>query len=343
VTHAAVGEELARVLGYYTLGELRAARQTKRGFVNDCWIVETEQGRYFLKRRHPRLRRPSLIRAQHDLVERLRSVGFPAPTVIPTATGETLLALDGELYEIHGYIEGDPYDHHRPEHLDEAALTLGHYHTHVKGFARRVLRRWSDLYNPAILSTVMARLTEAWALDRTPEFAQVTRQLEAQAVDLTARFARHGTLPRLVIHGDYWAGNLLFDDDSIAGVVDYDQASWQPRVVELAEALIYFASPRLGHLKHLVYPSFMEWKPFTGFLQGYARAVVLEANEIAALPDYVCCIWFSVSLECLLKKGTRPPEALEALREVLALGNWASSNADQMVKLARSAMHSGLC
>ena len=338
LTHTVMKEKLARVLGYYALGGLKAARRTEHGFVNDNWIVETGRGRYFLKRRHPRLRQPDLIRAQHDLIERLRQAGFPAPTIVPTATGETFLVLGGEFYEIHAHIEGEPYDHDRPAHLEEAALTLGHYHIHVEGFAPQALRDLGGLYSPAILSTILAHLTEAWQLDRDPDLARARRQLEAQAADLTICFAGHGALPHRVIHGDYYAGNLLFDGDRIVGVVDYDKARWQPRVVELAEALIYFASPRPGHLKHLVYPGFLDWEPFARFLQNYARAAVLVENEMRALLDYIRCIWLAVSLKRLLEKGPRPPEALEALREVLTLGNWASANARQMVKVARSAM-----
>jgi len=99
----------------------------------------------------------------------------------------------------------------------------------------------------------------------------------------------------------------------------------------LAEALIYFASPRPGHLKHLVYPGFLDWEPFTRFLQNYARAAALKENELPALSDYVCCIWLSVSLERLLEKGSRPAKGLEALREVLALGRWADANTHRML------------
>jgi len=187
-----VEEELARVLGYYDLGELRATQRTEHGFVNDNWIVETGWGRCFLKRRHPRLRQPGLIRAQHALIERLRQAGFPAPTVVPTAAGETFLILDGELYEIHGYIEGESYDYDRPAHLEEAALTLGRYHVHVEGFAPQALCDLGELYSPTILSTILTHLTKAWRLDRDSDLAEVARQLEAQAADLAARFAGHG-------------------------------------------------------------------------------------------------------------------------------------------------------
>jgi homoserine kinase type II len=140
-----------------------------------------------------------------------------------------------------------------------------------------------------------------------------------------------------VIHGDYYYDNLLFDGDRIVGVVDYDKARWQPRVVELAEALIYFASLRPGHLEHLVYPGFLDWEVFSRFLRNYARAAALEANEAHALPDYIRCIWLSVSLQRLLERGTPPAEAEEALQEVLALGDWAKAHDRRMVELALTA------
>lgn len=338
MTRAPMKDELARVLRYYTLGELRTARRIERGFVNDNWNVTTDRGRYFLKRRHPDLRQLDVIRAQHDLIQQLRQAGFPAPTIVPNSSSETLLILDDEFYEIQGYIEGEPYDRHRPAHLEEAALTLGRYHTHVWGFAPQALRNLDELYSPAILKRVLTNLVQAWQLDRDLGLAQIVQLLKAQAANLADRFAGHGALPHLVIHGDYYAGNLLFDGDCIVGVVDYDKARWQPRVVELAEALIYFASPRPGHLKHLVYPGFLDWKPFVHFLQNYACAAVLNASEMHALPDYVRCIWLQVSLTRLLEKGSRPVEACEALQEVLALANWAQANANKMVRVGHLAV-----
>jgi Ser/Thr protein kinase RdoA (MazF antagonist) len=330
--------ELQRVLSCYNLGALRNARRVECGFVNENWDLETSCGRYFLKRRHPHLRNAGVIRAQHTLIARLRRAGFPAPALIPTADGETLLVLDGEYYEIQGYVEGTPYDHDSPAHFRAAALTLGRYHTLVHGFAPQALRDLSDLYTPAILRTNLIRLSKAWELDleRESELARLTRRLDAHATDLATRFASHGPLPHLVIHGDYYAGNLLFKGDRVVGVVDYDKARWQPRVVELAETLIYFASCRPDHLKHLVYPGFLDWEPFGRFLRGYAQAIAsdknLDENEIHALPDYIRCIWLSISLQRLWEKGPRPPEAVEILCEVLALGDWAKENARYMIE-----------
>jgi homoserine kinase type II len=332
--HAAVANKLYQALDHYDLGELMTAQQVKRGFVNENWIVRTPQGQYFLKHRHPHLCDPNVIHAQHALIEHLRRANFPAPAVIPTANGETLLVLDDEFYEIHEHIEGTFYDHANSAHLQEAASMLGAYHARVRGFAPQALRGPGELYSPTTLRANLAYLTDLWELGRDADLASIAQQLKAHATDLSTRFAGHGALPHLVIHGDYYAGNLLFEGNRIVGVVDYDKARWQPRVVELAEALIYFASPRPGHLKYLVYSGFLEWEPFTRFLHDYAPVVTLEENEASALPDYVRCIWLSISLQRLVEKGPRLAKALDALREALALGNWARDNTSRMIEIA---------
>ena len=320
------------MLSHYDLGALRDARRVERGFINENWRLETVQGQYFLKRRHPSLRAPDVIRDQHALMTYLRRAQFPTPALLPTIHGGTLLIWDGECYEIQEYIKGTPYDHQRPAHFEAAAWTLGLYHLLAQGFAPQSLCKSRDLYNPAILQANLSRLADAWKLTLT---FKVVQQIEAHADDLAARFSAHGELPHLVIHGDYYAGNLLYKHDCIVGVVDYDKARWQPRVVELAEALIYFASPRPGHLKHLVYPGFFEWEPFTRFLKHYTSEVALTESETRALPDYVRCIWLQVSLQRLWERGVRPPWALEALQEGLALGDWAGTNAEKMIELLR--------
>ncbi len=347
-----MGDGLQHVLSHYDVGRFKHAHRVEQGFVNENWVVETERGRYFLKRRHPDLRDPVIISAQHALMAYLRRAGFPAPRVLSTADGATLLFLEDECYEMQEYIAGAPYDHRRPEHLEEAARTLGRYHVLVRGFAAPALDR-GDLYSPVLLRANLGRLIDAWGLG-SPEVPPDVRlqpeplpkqgvrphdeiaRLEAHADDLAARFAEHGTLPYLSIHGDYYAGNLLFAGDRIVGVVDYDKARRQPRVVEMAEALIYFASPRPGHLRYLVYPGFLQWAPFARFLREYARIVRLDECEAHALPDYVRCIWLQVALQRLCERGLRPAWAQEALQEVLALGEWAEANARQMSEIANA-------
>jgi len=326
---------IQEVLQHYAIGELVDARRAQSGFINQNWVLETTRGRYFLKCRLPDLQNADIIRAQHAQVKRLRERGFPAPSVLPTIAGDGLLILGGDYFEMQQYIEHSSFDHERVAHFDAAARTLAQYHRAVDGFTAEALCTDDELYDPSVASGHLARLTDLWHVPAHTD--QVTR-LEAHVTDLTERFATHADLPHLVIHGDYYADNLLFDGNLIIGVVDYDRARWQARVAELAEALIYFASPRPGDLKHLVYSGALAWSPLVRFIQGYAGESGIEKGEARALPDYIGAIWLSVSLRQLGDTTSRPPSAESALAELLALADWAKDNAQRMSEVGLFAM-----
>ncbi|MBC8447049.1 MAG: phosphotransferase [Chloroflexi bacterium] len=168
VARAATEAELERVLEAYALGQLRALRRAESGYVNDNWIVETGRGRYFLKHRHPGLCRPDVIRAQHALVAWLRQAGFPAPTLVSTARGETLLLLDGECYEVQGYIEGHLYGHDRSAHLAEAAATLGRYHDDSLGHVEAARALGLHAIHFTTAEALAADLDHLLAISNTP-------------------------------------------------------------------------------------------------------------------------------------------------------------------------------
>jgi Ser/Thr protein kinase RdoA (MazF antagonist) len=329
---------LRRVLKHYNLGSVQAFRPAETGYVNDNWFVDTSEGRYFLKHRHPSLCCPDIIRPQHQLVSWLRQAGFSSPTLVPTVGGETLLLHEDECYEVQEAIEGGPYDHDRPRHLEEAAATLARYHDLVAGLHLDALCSGGILYSPALLGKNLDRLVHTWRLERENGLRSLVRRLEDHRAELEDRFARHAPLPYLIIHGDYHGDNLLFQGDSVAGLVDYDKACWQPRVAELAEVLIYFASPRHHRLCHLVYPDVLRWQPFTRFLRAYAQVLCPSESEIAALPDYVGCVWLQMATQRLLERGDhRAPQDKQTLQELLILADWARASARKMVEICQAA------
>jgi homoserine kinase type II len=360
-------DELKRVLSFYDLGELKRTYRVQQGVVNDNWRVETVQGGYFLKRRHPELRNAELIRAQHALTKHLRGSGFPAPAIIPTRRGETLLILDGEFYEIQEFIGGKPYEQNNVAHLITAATALGIYHAYVQNFTSQALCKGDRLYCPIVLTSNLSILSKDPERCQGSSFADFVEALAGHATDLSLRLSSFEQLSRLVIHGDYHAGNLIFKNDCIVGVVDYDKACHQPRVVELAEALIYFASPRPGKMEHLVYSGFLEWDRITSFLKHYACALRspdkkvlryisllrpasdilgrapsesawLREDEVCALPDYIRAIWLCVSIEQILERRFQPSEVTEFLRELLALSDWPSTHRQRLIEAGHTAM-----
>jgi len=81
---------------------------------------------------------------------------------VKTLAGETLLELDDHWYELQEYIGGEPYDHDRPTHLEEAALTLGTYHSCGRDFAPAALCSLGELYTPRTVHEMLGRLAELY-------------------------------------------------------------------------------------------------------------------------------------------------------------------------------------
>jgi Ser/Thr protein kinase RdoA (MazF antagonist) len=144
-------------------------------------------------------------------------------------------------------------------------------------------------------------------------------------------------LPELVIHGDYYADNLIVREDRIAGVVDYDEAHWSWRALEVAEALIYFAREPERSLEHIVYTGPLELTAVEEFLSAYCATTQLSEAEIRALPHLVRTIWICAALNPPLRSRLSAEEAPRALLEVLSLADWAQSHTAQIVEIGFAA------
>ncbi|MFQ5854765.1 MAG: phosphotransferase [Anaerolineae bacterium] len=331
------GDDVARILAYYDLGECQDYWRVSHGYVNENWIIRTATGRYFLKRRHPDLSKPDLVAAQHALVQHLRSVHFPAPTIVPTRRGRTFLEFQDHICEIHDFIPGDLCNPARLAHFATAARTLGYYHNAVRGFDHHVFHRPHERYGPASLTQIIDRLVESWHDRMSPELDLLIGELREHARDLQARFSEFGQLPELVIHGDYYADNLIFQGDELVGVVDYDLAHWCSRVLEVAEALIYFAAERPGQLKHIVYPGVLDLDAAYQFLLAYTETASLSESEIHALPHLIRAIWLCASLDPPLEPLLRLEAAPQALPEILTLAGWAEAHTSDIVDIGLAA------
>jgi Ser/Thr protein kinase RdoA (MazF antagonist) len=178
-----------------------------------------------------------------------------------------------------------------------------------------------------VLTATLERLNEACERLPTVETQQIQKRLQEHARHLAVQLGQLASLPELIIHGDYYAGNILFRGDQVAGVVDYDQAHWSARAQEVAEATIYFAQEPGARFTHIVYSGVLDLDAVLRFLAAYADSVRLTDEEIRALPHLVRTIWLCASLDPPLAPRLRLDTDREALHESVALADWAQAHA----------------
>ena len=89
------------------------------------------------------------------------------------------------------------------------------------------------------MKAVAAREPQAdqGALGKTCRYLREAYHRAAEQVDRTGfRSWRRG-----IIHGDWHPGNLLYENGTIVGVLDFDSARIEPRCVDIANASLQFS------------------------------------------------------------------------------------------------------
>jgi homoserine kinase type II len=223
-------------------------------------------GVHYLRRSHRAKPRDELV-AQLALMRELRARGLPAPEVVPTRAGADHAEVDGRWWVVTRGIAGAPFDDGSRAHLRALGQVLGRYHRLV-----------ADL--PAVVAEPPA-LTEVRLRATRPD---VDPALQARAVAVVDRLtALLPELPRVVVHGGARRGSLLFDGDRVVGVLDFDSAHADVRVLDLAVAVhdVGKVYTRLGDEDHKVA---LDLDRVTAVLAAYRAEVRTLPAEAEALP-----------------------------------------------------------
>ncbi len=175
--------------------------------------------------------------------------GVPCSSVMGTREGEPWTQLGDRLVEVEDYVERDA-KMDSWERLLAGLPLLGRIHTllgHVKVSASGATPVFANHVEPQdALSWTMraARRIQAWNPSPAQmHLAQLAEEL-AQAVGDAEREVTP-SLPRQLVHGDFWDNNVFFRDGRVVFVADFDFMGERARIDDLALTL-YFASLSLG-------------------------------------------------------------------------------------------------
>jgi homoserine kinase type II len=227
------------------------------GNVNDSWTVETA-GRQWILRRYSTERLPAGIPFEHEVLRGLAEGGWPVPTPRVAPDGSTLVKVEHRFYALFPYLHGGRLDD--PSRHGAVLAGLHRATSTLNLLSRSTWPRLSD-YGRRPFGELLAIYAPA-----DPEGAAAVLQRHGHVARHLAHAPR--TLPRLVVHGDFHTGNLLFDRGELTGVLDFDFARVDLRVADVAIALGFLPDP--GHR--------------AAFLAAYQASSPLSPAEQALLP-----------------------------------------------------------
>lgn len=218
------------------------------------------------------------IQFQLDFGQHLLDNGIPTAEVIATKSGARHVRAGGQTWVLFRHVAGTTYDHASEEQLRNAARCLVDLHSAAEDFTGTSVdddtipnvRRWwthgcddlAELYAMFADRNVTAELAflNSW-------WARLMRDFPIEVVDL---------LPTAWVHADFHGGNLVFVDDQVTGVFDFDVVHRGYRLEDVAHATFCFA--REG-------PSSSRIRP--GWDEAFQEPFDLTDLERAALPAFI--------------------------------------------------------
>lgn len=319
--------DIAGLLTGYSLGAPLRITHARHGYVNETAFVETEHGMVVVRRCHPRLGAATAA-YRHALVARLRERGVPAPATIPDREGRTFTVIGGRVWEVQEFVAGDDYEPERIGQTASAAALLGGYHHAIDGFEPPAGEQPPPRYAPRAIRALTEPLLER---DMMGELHEPLAWYDGRAAELGKLLpeSAYAALPHLVIHGDIHADNVRFHDDRAVALLDFDQAGWDARAVDLADALVAFATEerRTPEWQWGVFAGPLDCARASAVLAGYGSVLSLTAAERAALPVLLEVLWLRGSLGRVVATPEGAPDYhLAVLGQGQRLSEWLAAH-----------------
>jgi Ser/Thr protein kinase RdoA (MazF antagonist) len=326
--------ELAMVCSNYELGRIHNVREFRRGSRQSPKVVlETSTGTVLIKRRTPSRATAQHIAFSHSIQNHLSERSFPLARLIPTQTGQGALTVGGFVYEVFSFINGKRYDRMLPP-TAEAGRALAYFHRLLSDFAGPGAPVNGSYHAVAAIPEALRALPSRIQSKGLEETVNNLAVLYDQA-SLRVREAGIAGWPRQVIHADYHPGNVIFADDGIRAIVDFDSARIGPRALDVANGAMQFSVTRTG-LDPMAWPVELDQERLQSFLGAYdaVEGCILSRAECRALP------WLMI--EALITEAAIPIaatgrfgqiEGSTFLRMVDRKSVWIAEAAEELIKL----------
>ncbi len=290
---ASLDAEVVAVASHrYDLGVVLDVRDIG-GMYNLNAQVRTSSGAFVIRVHRPWVK-PERLSMLHNLRSALFADGFPVARPVTSFTGSTFTTFGDRLLEVEHFVESDG-ETDSWERYEAAFALLGRLHDFLFTWFERktfVFPRWSNYAPPDTLVRWMGKTTERVERERIEsagiglEFGTAVRLCDdaLNVLRLVEGWwsSNGSSLPGRPIHGDYGGGNVLFENEAIKLVVDFDFLSIRERVYELAYSLYWM----LRRLEGDQPPESLSWIRLREMLHAYNASTSrpLDARELAALP-----------------------------------------------------------
>ncbi len=279
-------EELAIALSHFSLGVVDSIVEFPRGSRKaPKLLIVAEHGKFLLKRRARGKDDPFKVAFCHAIQLHLAAKQFPLPHLIGTTRdNNSMLQWRGSVYEMFEYIPGQSYPHTLEGTFDSGRV-LGLYHKLLESFVSEWQPSGGSYHSSPAVETGLRSIPKTVPGAGEGETLAMLEYLLTAYSTASDNVQKLGieNWPKQIVHADWHPGNMLYRDNRVVAVIDYDSARQLPRIVDISNGALQFSIIG-GEDDVSKWPDYLDESRFKRFLRGYDDVALLSQAEIQCLP-----------------------------------------------------------
>lgn len=219
-------EELESFLENYDIGVPHVFKGIAEGVSNSNYFLQTEISSFILTLYEKRIEKDELPFFL-DLMEHLARAGLPCPTPVHAKDGSTTGMLNERPAAILTFLDGVSLRGPSAEYCAVAGRALATLHANGTDFPQQ--------RDNALGLSAWKKLASECTADADSVMDGLNALIEKELAFLSANWPQ--TLPKGIIHADYFPDNVLFVNKQVSGIIDFYFACNDAFIYDLAVAL----------------------------------------------------------------------------------------------------------
>ena len=224
-------KEFVNLLSNYNIGKLLSYRRFKKGQAHTNYFLKTHKGEFVCKIYNNRTEKQILC--ELEILKKLNQNNFPCIKIFKTNSGNPFFIIKNRMCILYVFVEGNQINKPNLAQFNTAASTLAKLHKVNINHLSKDCDVKKTISKQEILASTKIALKEL----KDDNLAKERLNWFAGAIKIINE--PHANIPSGIIHGDYSQENILFDEDKIAAVIDFDGGSYGAFIFDVA-SIIYF-------------------------------------------------------------------------------------------------------
>ncbi|MCW8965112.1 MAG: phosphotransferase [Candidatus Pacearchaeota archaeon] len=211
--------ELYEILNNYLLGELEDFSRINSGIVNDNWLIKTKDKKYILRCAN---KDKDSLGVELSFTKIIFENGFNYRVPLPIISNQKkpFVIYKEKLFWLYEFIDGEIKSELTSELVEEVAIMMANLHNIIE---KSNLDLNNSDYNLEKNLEELIRYKNISA-EKNDKFSIYFYKNVNKMIDVCS-VLEISDIRRFPIHRDINLGNLIFKDNRIVGIIDFDQIS----------------------------------------------------------------------------------------------------------------------